>query len=570
MKKSLFVFTVLLLCSSVFSQEILKSIEEDYFYALSLTGDTERNYINYRDVASSEWNVSAEDTTPWQDKNLGTIFVYTPGHKYDNWFVNGIDRSLKFKLYSPEWYNSYNTANPFGQNDGALWQGRGYNTSMTAGFNAKAYGLEISFRPMISFSQNLDFELIPTKYSNGYGYWYSADSSLMASGLASCDYLQRYGEDPFWTFDWGDTEIRYNFYTFTVGFGTSAVWIGPATQNPLLLSNNAATFPKLDFGLKRTSMYLPYLDWYMGDIELRYWIGRLGESAYFDDNADNDYRLFTGWSLAWSVPHIQGLSLGFSKVCQCYWDDRNIGFYFNPFYSLNVIRTNSSRNVGGEDQKASFTVDWIMEKAGFELYAEIGVDDYLANGLKAVSYFLYPFHTMTYTVGFNKDIPMKRWPSLRGIVSFEFDFSEYSRDYNNWQGNYQNFGFHHQVRQGYTNKGQWLGSGYGYGGNSQYLSFTLYSPHGYDKFFVARNNPDNNYVSYQSKMGNTNDGRWYQAYKANFYTGVETMWFIPGGFSVKAGITYDLIINPLYKNEVYYKPTLLNNWQFNLLVRYTL
>ena len=46
--------------------------------------------------------------------------------------INGSKR-LAFKLYGLEWYNSINSETPFGQNDGALWQGKGYNLKLTTG-----------------------------------------------------------------------------------------------------------------------------------------------------------------------------------------------------------------------------------------------------------------------------------------------------------------------------------------------------------------------------------------------------------------------------------------------------
>ena len=190
---------------------------------------------------------------------------------------------------------------------------------------------------------------------------------------------------------------------------------------------------------------------------------------------------------------------------------------------------------------------------------------------------------MTFTVGLKKALNINPEKRIRGVINFEWNSTEGSRDYYNWGGTSYNFGFHHQIKQGYTNKGQWLGSGIGYGGNSQYLDFTLYSPHGYDKFFIFRNNPDNNYVNYKINMGvsaGDREGRWFTAYKANFVIGAETMWFIHNDLSVKGGMLYNLIINPLYNPgytgtsedgyKVYREYTYWNNFQFNLEIKYNL
>ena len=75
MKKNRFICTVLFSLSfALFSQEALKSIEEEYYDFLSLQGITERPYLNYRTLSDSEWNIKEDENTshPWKDLNLGT------------------------------------------------------------------------------------------------------------------------------------------------------------------------------------------------------------------------------------------------------------------------------------------------------------------------------------------------------------------------------------------------------------------------------------------------------------------------------------------------------------------
>ena len=44
----------------VFSQESLKSAEEEYYDFLSLQGITSRPYLNYRTLSDSDWNIKEE------------------------------------------------------------------------------------------------------------------------------------------------------------------------------------------------------------------------------------------------------------------------------------------------------------------------------------------------------------------------------------------------------------------------------------------------------------------------------------------------------------------------------
>ena len=120
--------------NTLFSQEALKSNEEDYYDFLSLLGLLDRPTINYRTLSDNNWLLPENTDHLWQQNNLGSSKIFweatTPA---SNFFTKGINQNIKYKILSPEWYNSYNSAAPYGHNDGALWQGRGYNTSLTGG-----------------------------------------------------------------------------------------------------------------------------------------------------------------------------------------------------------------------------------------------------------------------------------------------------------------------------------------------------------------------------------------------------------------------------------------------------
>lgn len=135
MKRFSFVILfIVFIFSSLTSQEALKSTEEDYYSFLSLQGMAESPTLGYRTLSDNVWTIETDEngeTIPhiWQDNNLGTTWtIWKDSEPVENWFMNGIKQGFFTKIYGPEWYNSFNTAAPYGQNDGALWQGRGYNT----------------------------------------------------------------------------------------------------------------------------------------------------------------------------------------------------------------------------------------------------------------------------------------------------------------------------------------------------------------------------------------------------------------------------------------------------------
>jgi len=571
MKKLYTFFAAMLSCASIFSQEALKSTEEEYYDFLSLQGLAERPTLGYRTLSDSEWTLTEEaktaDENVWKNNSLGSKWtVYEPAQKTDNFFTRGIDQSIKVKIYGPEWFNSYNTAAPYGQNDGALWQGKGYNTSFTAGTRLEAYGLEVTFKPQISFSQNREFDIMPSAYDSKYGYFwgYGADQNK------GVDAPQRFGDKAFFTYDWGDTEIRYTWHNLTTGLGTQTIWLGPAWLNPLLHSNNAPSYPKFDIGLRKTQIHLPWLGWYVGDVEGRMWIGYLSESDYFDNDEDNDHNMINGLSLSYAPSFLPGLTLGANKVCLSKWNSKNAVKYLNPLYDVN----------DNEDQKLSLTADWIFPKVGFEVYGELGIDDYVQGWhsySKIQSTLRNPFHTMTYSFGLKKQVTIYKQKNIQGEIIFEWDNTEMSQDFQfEWP---YNFGFHHITTQGYTNRGQWLGSGIGYGGNSQVLAFNIYYPKGNTLLFISRNNPDNNYIYSKTITTDSSDTdtyyRYYVAYKANFNIGCETSFFIAKDLALQGGIIYNLIFNPKYNpskkfetSDMYQIPAKVHNFHFQLGAKY--
>lgn len=544
MKKINFIMPIVLsVFSAAFAQEALKSTEEEYYDFLSLTGAAERPTLNYRTLSDSEWQVTDEKHL-WKDNNLGTKrTLYESDSTETNWFTAGIDRSVKLKLYGPEWFNSYNTKAPYGQNDGALWQGKGYNTSLTAGARLEAFGFEATFKPQVSWSQNREFDYMPGVYGSEYSYFWKGNIDL----------VQRYGDSSFWTFDWGDTEIRYSWNNFTVGFGFQSPWLGPAFLNPMLGSNNAGTYPKFDIGLRKTKVYMPYTDWYLGEIEGRAWLGYLTESDYFDNDSTNDHRQLTGFSVAYSPSILPGFTIGANKICINYWKDKSAK-YLNPLYSTNGSQTGNRID---EDQKMSLFTTWKFPQVGFEVYGEFGVDDYTGKG------FANPFHTAIYTVGAKKELSFfRRFQkfNIRPEIIFEWSNFEMSQDFQ-LQWNYMGYYSHGFIAQGYTQNGQILGAGSGYFGTSQYIALRTYFSKGNITLFLHYNRPDSNYLN---NFGvNTSSNDWnnsithqheqYGCYKAIRTYGINVQYFITQNFLIGAEFNTSWVIYPEYNDNNGYR-----------------
>lgn len=562
MKKKLVLFYICIFISlnSLWCQESLKSIQEDFYDFLCLSGKTESPSINYRTLSDNEWIYSENDLGLWKDNNLGNkVSVYSFDFS-KNWFTKFLDDDVCYKIYGPEWFNGYNTASPYGQNDGGLWQGKGYNTALTFGFRFEALGFEGTFKPQISFSQNLSFDYIKPNYS---GSTYEGKAELYGYyGLRNLDAPQRFGENSFWIFDWGDSEIRWSWGSFTVGFGTQSIWLGSAELNPIIHSNNAGSYPKLDIGMRKQKLSINGINF--GDLECRLWWGKLSESDYFDNIADNNENLISGLAIAYNVPFLPGLSLAINRTMLTKWS----AYGFFDIFRMFDFGMNHSMGVDEADQRASVVIDWKFQKVGLDLYVEWAKNDYSPDYEFIIR---YPFHQAGYTIGMRKTIFTGK--KTAGELVVEITKLECSRDYDLiFGGGGATFYSHGIITQGYTNFGQWLGAGIGTGGNSQFLGFKLYFPKGFAQLFVQRRNPDLDYTFYIDSKNDlqSDDGHWVveESIRAMLSFGLNASYFVTKDFLVSGGLVFTDEHNPLNKSTEDHHSAKRYNFSFTTSMKY--
>jgi hypothetical protein len=346
----------------------------------------------------------------------------------------------------------------------------------------------------------------------------------------------------------------------TIGFGTQAIWLGPSYINPLLHSNNAPAYPKLDIGLRRQRVTLPWLGWYIGDVEVRLWLGQLTESDYFDSDDSNNYTMIHGLAFAYAPSFLPGLTLFFNWTSLNPWEIE-YSYKIIPLFIMDI-----------EDQKVSVGLSWLFQKVGLEIYGELGRDDFVPVAELNTALVSYPFHSMTYSVGIKKHLTLSADMDIHGEIIFEWNHMEMSQDFQ-FQWSYSLY-FHSQLIHGYTNRGQLLGSGNGVGGNSQYLGFKVYYPKGSSLFFIHRNNPDNNFL-YSKAIYAAADGRnleyqYFHTWKANLNIGIATNYYIMKNLSLGGGIVYNLICNPYYFmfKENPSIPDFIHNVSINMTAQY--
>lgn len=444
---------ILVLISPLYSNEYINSYYNTYFEFLAVGGLIESPTLVYHSYSNNTWNNPGTAEVPWGDEAVRETTVY----KTD---------SGTLSIIAPELFNSYNSKYPHGINDGALWQGRGYNTRLRSGISYLSEYFSITLAPEVLYMQNREFPLMPSAAESRYGY--------ISNGI---DNPQRFGDDSIRKFNRGETDVRLNIGKFTLGVSNENVKIGPASVNPLLLSGNASGFPHIDMGIRKWKTPI-------GQIEGRLLWGLLEESDYFDSDSGNNYRYFNVMSLAYSPVFWPEFTAGFARTIMCNSGDFQYQVLDNLFNPLMDPSLGYDKN----DQKASVFFDFNLTDYFLKLYAECAYEDHLVGR----GILLIPGHTLAYTFGLKKGFQIYKDHYLS--LNFELTELQQSRSYEITMGVGGGWYRHHIVTQGHTENGQILGAGIGTGANSQYMSLDYYNKHGMVGISMTRLGRDNDYI----------------------------------------------------------------------------
>jgi len=359
-----------------------------------------------------------------------------------------------------------NSRFPLGQNDGVVWQGKGLTTALDAGATLKWGALTVSIRPTILYTQNSSFELAvaPTEYAYPW---------------RAIDLPQRFGPDPFWTIDPGQSELRVDTHGISFGFGTTNLWWGPALRNPIIMGDNA---PGIPHGFLGTSGPIGIG---IGQLEARWIWGDLDQSDWFGYTAPGDDRFITGLVATYSPSFLPGLSLGATRVFYVAVPDGGtpIGDYFAIFQGVRKKALVSPQNPTGDDehdQMVSLFGRWVLPESGFELFWEWARNDH---SWELRDFLLEPEHSQAYMLGLQKAMAL----SGDRIFTLSAELTHLEKEPTYLiRGPYQSYYAHHIVTQGYTQRGQVIGAGIGPAGNAQGIGADLYAPWGRAGLMVQR------------------------------------------------------------------------------------
>lgn len=413
----------------------------------------------------------------------------------------------------------YNNALPDSYNDGAVWEGKGFNSSANFGFRGRKGMLSFTFAPVIYHAQNQDFYIAPSSFSKSE-FSYPFERRI--------DWVVRYGDEAVNQFNLGQSEVRLLYKKLTFGLSTQSMVWGPAQSVPIVMSNNAAGVPHFDFGTAKP------IDTKWGKFEFKIFWGLMNESDYFDTDESNDQRYMTGAVFGFQPKFVEGLSLGINRVLYRDMFDGD----FKPldlFASVWGNISNPDLPNDDYDQLMSLTVSWKFKEYGFETFLEYARNDYPG---VIVDFFENPDRTRAVTMGFVKSFDLNNGNLFRIV----FEHTKLNKvKLSTVATGHATYYVHSVVENGYTNDGQLMGGYIGPGSNANHFKFQLYSPKGRIAFRVDRVRFNDDYFigNFASQPETLSDGV--------FLLGLDYLRFVKN-FSIEASI------NRMNRRNWYYEP----------------
>lgn len=429
---------------------VVGSSDEDYFRYLQIAGLASPYPWSIREFSQPELaRMSvAHGSQPWSGKG---DYVDAPA----KFLVSVLPVNVVFR---------YNSAFPYGSNDGAVWAGRGLTSALDLGIAFRVGPLSATFNPIAFSAQNRAFPLQANGTTNPF-----ADPLFPRN----VDRPQRFGDRTYSRLDPGESTVRLDALGLTAGISTANMGWGPMENYPYLLGGNAPGFPHALFG---TSAPLPI---WIGRVHGRVMWGQLEQSTYSPVSGTSYYssmvetgtkRFASGVIGVFEPRGMDGLELGAARFFHSLWPKEGIprSYFTKPFEALFKKGLVASAAFGagadqgiGDNELASVFARWAFPKSGFEAYGEYGREDHSWNQRDLIQ---EPDHSRTYGLGLRKvmSVDSAHLTAFRAeMINYEFPTLARNRGEG---GIYE----HSVIRQGHTNRGQLLGSdtGVGSGGGS--------------------------------------------------------------------------------------------------------
>lgn len=546
-------------------------------------GDLREEQLRIRQLLNGNDSLSISFSSRPVWKETYDDFLDT-SRSVDSWWERNLEyaerefsNTIRIGLYEPVFTNTHNTRLPVGENNGAAWYGKGLTSELQGGFYATSEYATLTFRPHLSYQQNLHFEVPRFVPRDSLGnVLYGADE--LGFGI---DNPFRFGPDPYWTFNLGHSSFRLHYKGIEAGLSSEPLWWGPAVRYPLMLSNNAPGLKHAFLGTRKP-ISLPLN---IGKFEFRWIWARPEDSEYFPkiDPGQRDERLvgltngrfMNGLNVIFSPSIVPNLHLGLIRVFHQYIPEEGLGLadYFDIFQAFQKETRHETIGNEGDDLKnqlASAYLRWVWPESNAEIYLEFFKEDH---NWDLRDFLMEPRHNGAYTVGFQKI-----------ILSDWIDFFRVNAEINSLVPNrldevrHQAYYYTHSiVRQGHTNGGQVLGASIGPGSESQYLGVEGYFESGKVGLFIQRwvDNDHFHFEYDQANRINPNGDIW--RHRVNLNIGSNVLYrtgpvILSGRIMWTKAFNYGRFDYGRFSgiNFLTFEPHDVINLQFQLRVRYLL
>jgi len=402
--------------------------------------------------------------------NKNYSFTLRPFFHSDSSTTN--TKSPRIKILPLVLNQQYNTFAPYGWNDGAMIPAKGYQAMISGGFFAQMGKFSLQVRPEIVYAANPDFERFPVNETDDAKY-------LRTVYLNEADMPERFGDKPFQRIYLGQSSLRWNHKSISVGLSNENLWWGPGVKNSLIMSNHAPGF------LHLTANTTKPVQTKIGSFEGQLIAGRLEASGFNHDSQNfmaygtnweepkpQDWRYISGITLNYQPKWVPGLFVGINRVFQIYRGDMGNGFgdYFpilSPFQKKNTNNEDAKKR----DQLASVFLRWKFEESKSEIYFEYGRNDH---AMSFWDFFQSAEHSRAYLLGFRKVFWLNQSKSRYLKINLEHTQMQQSED--RYLRPPDSWYLHYQVKHGYTHRGELLGAGIGPGSNLQTFDLSIWEP----------------------------------------------------------------------------------------------
>lgn len=361
--------------------------------------------------------------------------------------------------YAPSVSFSFNSAFPFGDNDGPVWAGKGLTTVIKGGVSARYGPISLDLAPVFFRAENSSFALLGNGESGRLQYGDGQFSETI-------DRPQRFGTSAYQRLDPGQSTLQIEAYRMAVGVSTATQSWGPSDQYQFILGNNAPGYAHVFAGTGEP------VNLFLATVQTRVVWGSLEQSdfspvsgpKYFVDAVQSGTRRFSSGIIVTIQPRgAPGLEIGAARFFHSPWPKdglRRSDFaqIFQNFFKK-LLPTEAplpgNENTQGirDNQLSSVFMRWAVPGSGFEAYGEFGRDDH---SFDIRDFWQEPDHG-----GASRMLGIRRmWQSGYALRAEAINFEEPQIARKRGEGSVY---LHSVLRQGHTNRGQLLGADVGVG-----------------------------------------------------------------------------------------------------------